>query len=103
MQVESIAECSRGAFCNTFDLHYAIIGLEKTNNFFVFLLSGLLRQVLQLTIKFQWVSNLRNKKMKKFHTDQPIPVRQGLVRGNKNIFKVGLKLFFFANPSFVTT
>ena len=29
MQVESIAE----AFCNTFDLHYAMIGLEKTNNF----------------------------------------------------------------------
>ena len=33
MQVESIAECSLGAFCNTFDLHYMIIGLEKTNNF----------------------------------------------------------------------
>ena len=32
MQVESIAECSLGAFCNTFDLHYAIIGLEKINN-----------------------------------------------------------------------
>ena len=29
MTVESIAECSLGAFCNTFDLHYAIIGLEK--------------------------------------------------------------------------
>ena len=27
MKVESIAECSLGAFCNTFDLHYAIIGL----------------------------------------------------------------------------
>ena len=32
MQVESIAECS----CNTFDLHYAIIGLDKTNNFLSF-------------------------------------------------------------------
>ena len=30
MQVESIAECSLGAFCNTFDLHYAIIDLDKT-------------------------------------------------------------------------
>ena len=35
MQVESIAECSLGAFCNTFVLHYAIIGLEK-NNFLSF-------------------------------------------------------------------
>ena len=29
MKVESIAECSLGAFCNTFDLHKAIIGLEN--------------------------------------------------------------------------
>ena len=29
MKVESIAECSLGAFCNTFDLHLAIIGLEN--------------------------------------------------------------------------
>ena len=29
MLVQSIAECSLGAFCNTFDLHLAIIGLEK--------------------------------------------------------------------------
>ena len=29
MQVESIAECSLGAFCNAFDLHYAILGLEN--------------------------------------------------------------------------
>ena len=28
MKVESIAECSIGAFCYTFDLHYAIIGLK---------------------------------------------------------------------------
>ena len=34
MQMESIAECSLGAFCNTFDLHLAIIGLE--NHFLVF-------------------------------------------------------------------
>ena len=34
MKVESIAECSLGAFCNTFDLHKAIIGLE--NQFSVF-------------------------------------------------------------------
>ena len=36
MQVESIAECL-GAFCNTFGLHYAIIGLDKKNDL---LLSG---------------------------------------------------------------
>ena len=38
------AECSLGAFCNTFDLHHEIIGLENT--FSVFFLSGCLRQVL---------------------------------------------------------
>ena len=31
MKVESISECSLGAFCNTFDRHIAIMGLE--NNF----------------------------------------------------------------------
>ena len=35
MKVESIAECSLGAFCNTFDLHLAIIDLE--NQYLVFL------------------------------------------------------------------
>ena len=45
MKVESIAECSLGAFCNTFDLHFkVIIGLE--NQFLVFIFSGRLRQVL---------------------------------------------------------
>ena len=44
MKVESIAKCSLGAFCNTFDLHQAIISLEKT--IFGLLLSGRLRQVL---------------------------------------------------------
>ena len=44
MKVESIAKCSLGAFCNTYDLHYAIIGLE--NQVLVFFLSGHLRQVL---------------------------------------------------------
>ena len=29
MKVESIAECSLGAFCNTFDLQLVIIGLES--------------------------------------------------------------------------
>ena len=33
---ELIAECSQEAFCNTFDLQYAIINLEKRNNFFYF-------------------------------------------------------------------
>ena len=35
MNAESIAECTRGAICNTFDLHLAKIGLE--NQFVVFL------------------------------------------------------------------
>ena len=44
MKVRSIAECSLGAFCNTFELHLVIIGLE--NQYLVFFLSGRLRQVL---------------------------------------------------------
>ena len=44
MKVKSIAECSLGAFCNTCDLHQAIIGLE--NQFLVFSLCGRLRLVL---------------------------------------------------------
>ena len=35
MQVESIAKCSLGTFCNTFDLHKVIIGLK--NQLLVFL------------------------------------------------------------------
>ena len=47
MKVESIAECSSqnapiGAFCNTFELHLALIGFEK--QFLVFLMSGRLKQ-----------------------------------------------------------
>ena len=42
MQVESIVPF--GAFCNTFDLHLAIIGLE--NQFSVFLRVAVLPQVL---------------------------------------------------------
>ena len=30
------------------------------------------------------------EKLKKIFSDQPIPEKQGRVRGNKNIFKVGL-------------
>ena len=29
MKVKSIAECSPGAFCNTFDLHLGVLGLEN--------------------------------------------------------------------------
>ena len=65
MKVESIAECSLGAFCNTFDLHYAMIGLEKQTKekhiIFRFL-SGLLRQVLLYTIKFNEYPSWENKK-----------------------------------------
>ena len=44
MKVKNIAECSLGAFCNTFDLHETKIDLE--NQFLGFFLSGRLRQVL---------------------------------------------------------
>ena len=49
MKVRSIAECSLGAFCNTFDLHYMTIGLES--QFLDFFLSGRLRQVLLNAIR----------------------------------------------------
>ena len=51
MKIESIAECSFGAFCITSDLHQAIIGLE--NQFLVFFLSGRLRQVLLLFATYE--------------------------------------------------
>ena len=38
----------------------------------------------------RWVFNLRVKKKNFSPTDRPIPQKQGWVRGNKNIFKVGL-------------
>ena len=47
MQVESIAEYSLGAFCNTFDLHEAIISLEKH---FLSFWGGRFRLVLMYTI-----------------------------------------------------
>ena len=80
MKVKSIAD--HGAFCNTFDLHNAIIRLEKTTTFFSYL-SGLLRQALLYTIKFNGypIREVRKK----------ISVKQGRVRGNKNIFKVSLE------------
>ena len=71
-----------------FDLHYTIICLEKT--IFCLLLGGLLRQVLLYTIKFNGYP-IWEVKNNKFPTDRPVPVKQGRVRGNKNIFKVGLK------------
>ena len=43
MKVESTAICSLGAFCNTFDLHYAIISLEN-QQFLVFLRVALLHR-----------------------------------------------------------
>ena len=46
MKVESIGESSIGAVCNTFDLHYAMFGIE--NQFLVFFLSGHVK-----TLKFE--------------------------------------------------
>ena len=80
MLVESIAECS----CNTFDLHYAIIGHEKNKQFFAFFERFYLIQLGLMGVQFEKLKN-------NFPTDQPIPAKQGQVRGDKNIFKVGLK------------
>ena len=76
MKVKSIAECSLGTFCYTFDLHYVIIDLEKKN------LRGLLRRVFLYTIKFNGYPILEVKK-KNFLADQPVPVKQGQVRETK--------------------
>ena len=55
MQVKSIAECSQGAFCNTFDLHLVPICLNN-------LVSGRFRQVLlyspTIGNKIQYTNNL---------------------------------------------
>ena len=42
MKVEVLQNAPFGAFCNTFDLHYAIIGLE--NQFSVFLGAAVLHR-----------------------------------------------------------
>ena len=44
MKVKVLQNAPLGAFCNTFDLHLAIIVIE--NQFLVLILSGRLRQVL---------------------------------------------------------
>ena len=49
MKIESIAECSLGAFSITLDLHSVIICLE--NECLVFFLSGHLRQVLLYKVR----------------------------------------------------
>ena len=84
MKVESIAECSLGASAI---LSPALCDnqFEKKKN--IFFLSGLLRQVLLYTIKFDWYPIWEVKKK----SDRPISVKQGRVRGDKNIFKVGLE------------
>ena len=52
MEVDSIAECSKAIqFCNTFDLHKAIIGIENQFCVCVCFFSGPLRQVL---LYFRW-------------------------------------------------
>ena len=46
------------------------------------------------TIKFNRYdefSEFKKNKKNNFPTDRPIPEKQGRERGNKNIFKVGLK------------
>ena len=58
MQVENIAECSL-LFCNAFDLHYAIIGLDKTNNFLPFVEWPLKTGFTVYNLVY-WVSNLRS-------------------------------------------
>ena len=76
MQVKSIVECSLGTFCNTFDLHYAIIGLEKTNYFLSFVEWPLKTGF--MGIQFE---KLKKKNFRPTHT-----VKTGSSKGNQNIF-----------------
>ena len=72
MKVESIAECSLGAFCNTFDLHQAIIGLES-----------------QFLVIFEWPLKTGVCKFAIFTTDFEhfwiIPTYMSLICERKNI------------------
>ena len=76
MTVKSIAECSLGAFCNGFDLHYAIIRLDKTNYFLSFvewpLKTGL------MGIQFE---KLKKNIIRPTHT-----VKTGLGKGKQKYF-----------------
>ena len=58
MKVESIAECSLGAFCNTFDLHLAITGLE--NQFLVFLRVAVLDRFWCIGKEINTICNVHN-------------------------------------------
>ena len=62
MKVVSIAECSLGAFCNTFDLHEVIIDLEP--KFFVFLEWSLKTGFTVFTKAERLCDNLQNKTTK---------------------------------------
>ena len=55
MKVESIAECSLGAFCNTFDPHKAIIGIEY--QVLIIFQSGRFRQILLYMLLFRGMLN----------------------------------------------
>ena len=63
MKVQSIAECSLGAFCNTFDLHLGILGLE--NQFLVFLRVAVLHRFFSVfTWKIIGASIFRSDRLK---------------------------------------
>ena len=85
------AKCRSKVLQNAPWEHSAIL---LTCNIWCLFLSGLLRQVLLYTIKFNgypiWDFLLKNK----FPSNRPILVKQGRLRGNKNIFKVGLSRYY---------
>ena len=60
-------------FCNTFDLHLAIIGLE--NQFLVFFLSGGLRQVLLYVLNLYLIATPFNAFANRAGPDQAALVR----------------------------
>ena len=95
MKVESIAECSLGAFCNTFDLHEPIIHLKK--QFLVFFLSGRLRHVLLYLYCFRGaLQNLEHIRDESSPLPPQIQAKEWMVSNSFNCF-VCLVLFVPVN------
>ena len=76
MKVKSIAE--KGAFCNIFDLHKAINGLE--NHFLVFLRVAVLHRIYCISKSNEWSVTIQHKQLySKTCVKQPLKNRQNKV------------------------
>ena len=76
-----MAECSLGAFCNTFHLHYAIIGLDKTNTCLSFVVWPLRFYCIQLSLM-----GIQFEKLKKFSDPPTHTGKTGSGKGKQKYF-----------------